>query len=583
MGLLTGIKSHAVNFTSNTLTAIMGPTERALAARLSFGEGPHVVKGEALEMIYGMTHGFMDALSLSVKSFKTGVSQFGAEKVEYIGKKAISGEALNLSGTLGRAVDYLGEAIRVPGRALVASDDLFKMTNFNANIRALALREGKTKGFEGETLANFIEDFVKSPSIKATELSREYANYMTFTKELDGLALSVQQGLEKHPMARVVIPFWRTPVDIFKFSLERTPLINAMSGQLRNDIMAGGVRRDLAMGKIAEGAMVGLVAYTLARAGYITGSGPKDKELRNTMRQAGWQPDSIKVGNQYYGYGRLDPLSQFLGSAADLAAVSDDLNQPRVDQYVMGLTLGFMNHMTTKSYLTGITNILDAIKEPDQRGVDYIKKWSGSLVPTLVRNIEQQIDPTIRETTGFFDQIISEVPGWSETLPPKRDLKGDPIISEGSVGPDMLSFINKSTLKSDPVWKELVDNKISISPIPKFMGGMRPPKGTMREETPMHGIELTPQEYDWVARMAGNELKIGGKGMWDTLAELIKTPDYKSASDGSNGMKATLIKTVVNSYREVALSKLREIDPELNNLLIEKAKGKIELKLPVGD
>jgi hypothetical protein len=580
MGLLSGPKTHAVNFTSNMITGIIGPTERALAARLAFGNGTeHVVKGEALEMIYGMTHSFMDALHLATKSFKTGVSQFGTEKAEAIGRKAISAEALNLSGTIGRAVDYLGEAMRIPGRALVASDDFFKVINYDANIRAMALRAGKGKNLEGETLSNFIEDYVKSPPAKDIELSREYANYMTFTKELNGLALSIQQGIEKHPFLRVAVPFWRTPVDIFKFSLERTPFINALSGQLRADIMAGGVRRDLAMGKIAFGAMVSATGFVLAKTGLITGNGPKDKNLRKTMMDAGWKPDSIKVGDQYYSYSRVDPVSQFLGTIADFASISDELDQPRIDQYAMSLVLGYMNHMNTKTYLQGISRVFDAIKEPDQQRIDYIKKWSGSLVPTVVRHIEQQVDPTIREVNGFFDQITSEVPGWSETLPPKRNLKGDPIVSEGSVGPDMFSFINQSTESKDAVWKEIIDNKISISPMAKYIGGARPPKGTMAQEKEVHGIELTPKEYDWLVRMAGNEMKIDGKGMWDSLTELIKMPEYKNASPGPEGMKSLLIKSIINNYRELAIAKLREKDVKLDDLIIEKEKARIRSKV----
>lgn len=583
MGLLSAPKTHAVNFMSNVLTAMMGPTERALAARLAFGNGSeHIIKGEALEMVYGMTHSFMDALTLATKSFKTGISQFGTEKAEYMGRKAISAEALNLSGTIGRAVDFLGEATRIPGRALVAADDLFKVINYNGNIRAMALRAGKGGNFEGEPLANFIEDFVKSPPSKAIELSREYANYMTFTKELDGVALSVQKGLENHPFLRVVVPFWRTPVDIFKFSLERTPFINALSGQLRNDIMAGGSRRDLAMGKIALGGMISSTAFVLAKAGYITGSGPTDKNLRKTMMDAGWKPDSIKIGDKFYGYGRLDPMSQFIGTIADFASVSDQLDQPRVDQYAMGLVLGYMNHMNTKSYLQGISNVLDAIKQPDQRGIDYVKRWTGSLVPTIGRHIEQQIDPTIREVNGFFDQIISEVPGWSSTLLPERNLKGDIKVSEGSLGPDMLSFINQSTESKDPVWKEIIDNKISISPVSKYIGGIRPPRGTMTQETEIHGIELTPKEHDWLVRMSGNEMKVDGKGMWDSLTELIKTPEYKNASPGPEGMKSLLVKSIINNYRELAKNKLMELDPKLNNLIIEKEKARIKTKMPQG-
>ncbi len=579
MGLLTGPRTHLVNFTSNLVNMIEGPVERAFAARLGFGGGEHVVKGEATEMMFQGIKGFSDALTLAGKAFKSGISQLGGEKAEFIRSKAISAEALDISGTMGRAVDFLGEVVRIPGRLLVAGDDFFKSLNYRMNIGALGRREGIGKGLEGKDLSEFIESFMRAPSKKADLISSEYANYMTFNKELDGIALSAQKVLQNHPILRVVVPFWRTPVNIMKFSLERTPLLNALSGQLRGDIVAGGVRRDMALGKIAFGASVSAVVYGMARAGYITGSGPSDKNTLHTMEQAGWQKDSIYPHGTGkgagYSFGRVDPLSQYIGSIADLAAVSDQLDQPRIDQYAMALTLGYMNHMTTKSYLTGLTNVLEAIKQPDQKGVDYIKKWSSSLVPTLVRNVAKEIDPVRRETHGILDQLISNTPYASKTLLPSRDLRGDPIISEGAVGPDLFSFIWQKKFKEDPVWKELYDNKIAISPVSKFMGGIRPPRGSMTQETVTHGVELTPKEYDWVSRMAGNELKVNGKGMWDTLTDLVKTPDYKNATEGPDGMKANLIHNVVNSYRELTFAKLREQDPEkLGKLLTEKEVGR---------
>jgi hypothetical protein len=83
--------------------------------------------------------------------------------------------------------------------------------------------------------------------------------------------------------------------------------------------------------------------------------------------------------------------------------------------------------------------------------------------------------------------------------------------------------------------------------------------------------------------MAGNELKVDGKGMWDTLTHMIQTPEYKKSSGGSEGMKSLLIKTVVNKYRELAFAKMREINPELNNLLTKKEIERIKSKLPGGE
>ena len=577
MGLLTGVRTHVVNFTSNMLTAIMGPVERGLSAQLAFGEGKHVVSGEATQMVYGMIGGFGDALSVFWKTLKSGESQLGPQKAEYYARKAISAEALALSGTFGRAVDVLGEVVRGPGRALVASDDLFKTINYSGNMRALALRDGTEKGLTETALSAHIHDFLLSPPERAIETSRAYANYMTFTKELDGVAGSMGTFLSTHPFMRVIFPFWTTPVNIFKFSLERTPVLNALSGQIRADIKAGGVQRDMAMGKMALGAMMSMTFYSLARAGYITGGGPSDKNLKDLYKQAGWQPDSVKIGKEYYSFSRVDPLSTFIGTMADLAEVSDELDDPSLAQYAMGGVLGFSNHMVTKAYLVGLAGVLEAIKEPDMKAKDYMSRWIAGLVPTIGRHIKQEVDPVLRETTELFDGFKSNVPGWSTSLPPKIGLDGKVRISQGSLGPDIASAIYKSTEKDDPVWKEIKENKIDIGPVPKFMGASRPSKGIMSQEKPTDGVELTPKEYEWLCRQAGNDLKVNGRGAWDELKKQISSPEYQRLSKGPYGARTEVIKAVINGYRELAQGTLRSKSGLLNEALIDKEKERIKL------
>ena len=72
-------------------------------------------------------------------------------------------------------------------------------------------------------------------------------------------------------------------------------------------------RRDLALGKLIAGSMAMAVSADLVMSGSITGAGPTNPKMRNIMRATGWQPYSIKVGDKYYAYNRLDPVGALLG------------------------------------------------------------------------------------------------------------------------------------------------------------------------------------------------------------------------------------------------------------------------------
>ena len=48
--------------------------------------------------------------------------------------------------------------------------------------------------------------------------------------------------------------------------------------------------------------------------GAITGAGHIDKDVRATAKAGGWPPYSIKIGDRYYAYNRLNPLGELSGA-----------------------------------------------------------------------------------------------------------------------------------------------------------------------------------------------------------------------------------------------------------------------------
>lgn len=237
--------------------------------------------------------------------------------------------------------------------------------------------------------------------------------------------------------------------------------------------------------------------------------------------------------------------------------------------------------MVSKTYMQGLSDVLDAVSDPERGAKKYTNALTKSLVPGLVRNIERQVDPLVRDAKTKIDIIKASTPGYSTDLPPRRNIFGEPILVPEGWGPNWLSPIAQSSMKDDPVAKEIERNQVGLTMPPRVIFGSRPPDMQMQPERAKEGVELTLQEYDYLVRLAGNELKgPNGKGMKDTLAELFQTKTYQEATPGPDGDKAYMIRQVVNAYREGAKAKLLEEDVALRELVIGRIKTRAEALSP---
>lgn len=145
MALLSGPKTHLVNMMGNAAVALGQVFERSVASRIGsvLGDETGVMMGESLSMLRGMMGGVMDGLRLAGQAFKMNASGGWAGKIDLPHAPAISAENWRLAkdGVLGKTVDVLGNAMRLPGRALMAEDEFFKAVGFRSELHAQAYRE----------------------------------------------------------------------------------------------------------------------------------------------------------------------------------------------------------------------------------------------------------------------------------------------------------------------------------------------------------------------------------------------------------------------------------------------------------
>jgi hypothetical protein len=505
---------------------------------------PSVKPSEVTAMMGGVKDSIGDAFRLAWKAFKEEETQLGHSKMEGP-SRAITADALELTGLPGRAVDYLGQAIRLPGRALLASDDFFKAIAFRAEVRSLARRESlravQESGLSGRAAITEMRKIeariLANPPEHIEQAAKEYAAYVTFTRELGETGAKVQLALTT-PVGRILVPFVRTPTNIFKFAGERTPFA-LLSRAVREEISAGGERRALALAKIGLGSMTMGYLGTLAAEGLITGGGPKDKRLLEQLKMTGWQPYSVRVGDTYYSYARTEPLGSLIGLAADVADIIGQLPERDAEELAAVVTVAISRNVANKTFVKGLAGSLNAITSQDVNVVQsFFEKELPTLMPysTGMAQGTRTLDPVMREVNSIVDAYKARIPGYSDTLPPHRDLFGNPVLFQGGLGPDLVSSIYSSKAVDDPVAQEIAKQAIPIG---------LPSKQINR-------VPLTPEEYDAYSVLAGAKPIIGGQTLHQRLEGLFKSDLYHRASSGPDGGKWQLIRQWVASYREQA-------------------------------
>lgn len=551
--LLSGPQTHAVNTLSNTLTSMWTIPERGVAAVIGKLHGGEKVYGrEVTSKLFGMFQGVKDGARAGVKTFLTEQPSDLFSKIELSRPRAISAESFGLSGktgikgAAGKGLDILGKLVRLPGRALMAEDEFFKAVGFRSELNALAIRDGLKQGLSGRELAQHIKNIIADPPREMFKESLDAARYVTFTKPLGKTGLAIQSFSASHPAAKLIIPFVRTPTNIIKFAGERTPLA-LFSQAVRAEILKGGAARDMALAKMTWGStiMAGIVSY--ASEGHITGGGPSDPDARAALYRTGWQPYSIKVGDEYYSYARLEPLGVLLGISADFADISGELGKKDAEDIASMIVASASKNITSKTWLRGLSNALEALDDPDRYAQQFLSSLAGTSVPTGVAQITRTQDPILRDARTVMDKIKSRTPGYSVTVPPRRNIWGEAIVLQGGLGPDIISPIYTSTRENDKVNEEIVRL------------GLKPSMPNRK----INQVELTQKEYDDYVKRSGIPTKqfldgiVNSQG-WD------KIPDFK---------KKEIIEEQIKKHRDIAKRIMIVEDPQ--RFKIEPRKKKI--------
>ena len=651
--VLGSAKSLTINALTPTALSVLTPAQNILGGALT---GNRAVMREGLREIMTLSETVRESFALARKSFKTGQGQLLPSQSirDDPGRftDAITAENFNLDGSaVGGVVDFLGKAIRIPTRFLGATDEFVKQMNYRAVSKGRLWDQGLQQGLEGADLVTFVEDGMRSLVLEGQAASSDAwlqrglqeaaklgkqgdeavafaeqfasenfseslsdiaqagvqrAEEVTFTAPLakGSLGQKVQDISNTVPLAKLVLPFVKTPVNIAGNAAQRVDIIGVTETLIKTraftreapglaesafrfsrDMASGDPRRKAeAIGRVSTGFALATSFGVMASQGQITGRGPSDPEQRRLLLEAGWQPYSVKTGDGYVSYSRLDPFATIIGTVADFfdyGRYSDDTDQELMSTALPAAAMALANNVTNKTYLQGLGDFIGAVSEPDRKLVPFLERQLSSIaVPGSVAQLTGLDDPHMRELNSLSERIRSRIPGYADNLAPLRNVLGEPIRRQqaqfsdapGAALWDIMSPIAYRESTDDVITRELAN----------LRHGFSPPKKTLAGQDLLEFRSASGQTaYDRWTELHG-KVKVGGRTLRQELKRLFRDRQYQQMADVGDGTgpspRVQAVRSVINRFRGVARDQMEREYPELRQALREQERSRLALR-----
>lgn len=682
--VLSSIRTLSTNTLGNTATTLYGPIEAMMGARVKQGIATlrgestdamaHEVERATLELTQ-LVDQFTTAARWSRQAWKNGdyilesgrgvhdipkhmQDAWGAENFG-----TVIGRELDPEEGVGRAVERWGEFLRLPSRALMASDEFFKQWNYRAVAAADLVLEGRKKlkageirnldewvdkelhaltdrgqaltekNLRAEALRKFKpedpkynhalgwdemqadrEKWIKEqwgdPEVldrgAIAERAVNSARIRTFTNDLDpengflsSLGVTMQEFGYKHPMFRLFVPFIRTPMNIFIYSGRRMaiPVVNRdltgaaeylwktqignknidqLKSKMANELVSENPRvRAEAAGRMTTAIGLSATFYGFAASGLLTGSGPKDRDRRALMSQAGWQPYSLKVGDTYVSYQKADPFATIAGVFADMfdvARYAPEDEQGSMENIVTAMVVSLAHNVQSKSYLQGLVQTTGIISDPE-RSVPRTggRLLSAMTVPAIVAAFRDASDPHMLEVRGMIDQVKARVPFLGTALlDPQRTVLGEEVNKKTFDG------VWRNTLDLGGAFLPLLVNTATDETISKELAELaypfsNPPRSKFGTPLTSHVNEKGQTAYDRWMELVGTTT-LGWKtkrSLRSSLKRLINSSRYQGLpKDGvseldTDSPRVREINKLLTRYRAAALRQMLAEFPEV--------------------
>jgi hypothetical protein len=648
--MLSAPTTQGAAFMGNSLMSLYSLSNQAIGGLMRYPKtGNLQTTRMAINTAKNLLFSLPDAYNAAKVAAKNSKGQMALNShYEKIGGKALSMEETGIKGALGESIENFGELVAFGPKGLVFQDEFYRHLFAKAQVKSLlteeynqliksgnapvgkldeyiegkmsryfvdgqryktkedvnmeAVTQAREQGLEGDEAVEFVKKHIKDnwtdKLSSEMEYLRDFGDRITFQQDLskdyglfESLGSTVQDYRNKHFIVQYIMPFIKTPVNIFKEAagsasfFAQTPIIGRLWARSKAELNSDNpLIRAQARGRQLVGAGLWSSALYLADQQIITGSGPRDyKELQN-KKNTGWKANSINItaaqrmwktgdsqgdqpGDKYISLQRADPLATITGLSADLLRLSEDNDMPEdtVTAIATAAMLAVRNAVGQKSYLETVGSALEALTSGQAFGDSA--DWIGSLfeelargnTPAVLNALNRSNDPVMREVNGPFEALLNRLPGFAETLDAKRDAFGQVVKSAGSslqrqvnsISP--LAITETTTDKASQIINE-IQGRYDFPPSDKKIPGLD------LKDIKVPGTKQSL--YDrWKEIYSQSDVK-------EAVIEAYENPDFQQMSRVRSGsplrdLQKETINNVLYQYREQAFGELIDEYPEL--------------------
>ncbi|MDI7860960.1 hypothetical protein MRS76_03240 [Rhizobiaceae bacterium n13] len=584
-GLLWNYPTHLINMTGNVLMQVARPLEKQIGS-LVMGSRGSPIRQQATKEYYYTVASITDGLKAGLDAFMNGDSGLSPHTTEWLessGSLATQHQRLGLPNfrPINDFADLwhnlnLSSLYRnvggLPTRALGAQDEFFKTLRYRAVVQAKAAMDAERLGLEGQGFKDFMEDRLKRAfDADGRAVDREAlqeAQTVTFNQELlqGTLGAGLRNLRGQYPAMGLVVPFLKTPVNVLRYAHKYTPVLNLAQTEFRQMISGkmGAEAQAQAIGQMAIGSMFMAFSAMMAANGRFTGGGPSDPQLRQQLAATGWKPYSVRIKNDdgsttFVPYGRLDPAGMVMSIAADLHHLyTVDPENRDIADLATASAMALARNFGERSFLLNLNQLFGALSDPENRMEAYVGNMGAAMLPgsSAMRGY-MNTDPYLRDARSLMDRALKDVPGYGDSLPPRRDAFGEPLAKK-------LGLTSTATL-------DLVEEEHNRMMVETGRGLLLP--NPVKDGVDFRDITLPDgrNAYDVLQEFSG--FPPSGPSLKEALEELIKSDEYQDMADGDAGTKGTRLNAlagVVQKYRAAGYKRLIFTFPMFRKLALEK-------------
>ena len=471
--ILSGPKTHIINELSNLVNAAVSPIERLGAAVVEPGvarlQGRRTQRffEEVPADAFGLLQGLREGIPAALATLRDGITPTQATKWEFR-RTAFKGK--------------LGRVIRAPGTALEAADAMNYAMNYRAALNAGIIRQARSEGLKGLALLERMAELKANPveALGTGNLMKEaarVAEYRLFRQPPGTVTKAILKLREIFPPLKFVVPFISTPVNLFKFGIERSPL-GLFNPSLWRNLAGKSPEASDQLARVFLGSMLaGLIAWQF-REGKITGAAPTNAAARDRFYREGKLPFAVKIGGKWVQYQRLEPFNQPIGQVA-AAIEAMEQGDKSANQKVGAAAVTISTNLVSQTYLSGLSDFLNAVSAPERSGEAFLTRIGTGIVPasSALRTAAQFTDPTIRKPTTPVERLQTGVPGLSQRVPPVLTAFGEEAQRQSPAW----SPIAVSSSKQSAVDAELGRLGIEVGFVGATIGGKELPPSQRRQ------------------------------------------------------------------------------------------------------